>query len=122
MSSENRDGAASASAGGNVREFFDSFAASYGQGRYFELRRAAVFQILALYLASAARILDLGCGNGIYLVELRKLGKLHRPVGMDISEGMLARARDQLGSGVELVRGDAAAIPFKGQFLGLGDL
>jgi ubiquinone/menaquinone biosynthesis C-methylase UbiE len=113
MSSENRDDAASAGTRGNVREFFDSFAASYGHGRYFELRRAAVFQILTPYLANAARILDLGCGNGIYLVKLCKLGKLHRPVGMDISEAMLAKAREQLGSGVEFVRGDAAAIPFK---------
>jgi len=113
MSSENRDGAASAGTGGNVREFFDSVAASYGQGRYFELRRAAVFQILVPYLANAARILDLGCGNGIYLVELCKLGKLHRPVGMDISAAMLAKARGQLGSEAEFVRGDAAAIPFK---------
>jgi ubiquinone/menaquinone biosynthesis C-methylase UbiE len=113
MSSENRDRMASASASGNIREFFDSFAASYGQGRYFELRRAAVFQILAPYLVNAAQILDLGCGNGTYLIELCKLGKLHRPVGMDISQGMLAKAREQLGNGVELVQGDAAAIPFK---------
>jgi len=113
MSSKNRDGAASADASGNVREFFDSFATSYGQGQYFEFRRAAVFQMLTPCLANAARILDLGCGNGIYLVELCKLGKLHRPVGMDISEAMLAKAREQLGSEAEFVRGDAAAIPFK---------
>ncbi len=113
MSSENRDDASSAGASGNVREFFDSFAASYGQGRYFELRRAAVFQILAPYLVNPDRILDLGCGNGIYLVELCKLGKLHRPVGMDISAAMLAKAREQLGNRAEFVRGDATVIPFK---------
>jgi len=113
MSSENREDAASTGTSSNVREFFDSFAASYGQGRYFELRRAAVFQILTPYLANAARILDLGCGNGIYLVELCKFDKLRRPVGMDISAAMLAKAREQLGSAAAFVRGDAAAIPFK---------
>src|SRR6266851_8283112 len=52
---------------GNVKEFFDSFAASYGQGRYFELRRAAVFQILAPYIENAQRILDLGCATDFIL-------------------------------------------------------
>src|SRR5713226_292234 len=98
---------------GNVKEFFDSFAASYGQGRYFELRRAAVFQILAPYIENAQRILDLGCGNGLYLVELCKLGKLRRPVGMDLSEAMLARAQEKLGGRADFVRADAVAIPFK---------
>jgi ubiquinone/menaquinone biosynthesis C-methylase UbiE len=97
----------------DVQKFFDSFAASYGQGRYFELRRAAVFQALAPYLERAARILDLGCGNGIYLVELCKLGKVHRPVGMDLSEAMLSKAREQVGEHAGLVRADAVAIPFK---------
>jgi ubiquinone/menaquinone biosynthesis C-methylase UbiE len=32
---------------------------------------------------------------------------------MDISAAMLAKAQEQLGSGAELVRGDAVAIPFK---------
>jgi ubiquinone/menaquinone biosynthesis C-methylase UbiE len=95
------------------KEFFDSLAASYGQGRYFELRRFAVFQILAPYLEKAERILDLGCGNGIYLMELSKLGKLRRPVGMDLSGAMLAQARKTLGDRTVLVRADAAAIPFK---------
>ncbi len=98
---------------GKVEEFFDSLAASYGQGRYFELRRSAVFQVLAPYLEKAERILDLGCGNGIYLMELSKLGKLHRPVGMDLSEAMLAKARENLGGRTDLVRADAVAVPFK---------
>jgi len=98
---------------GNVKEFFDSFAASYGQGRYFELRRAAVFQILAPYIENAQRILDLGCGNGLYLVELCKLGKLRRPAGMDLSEAMLAKAREKLGERADFVRADAVAIPLK---------
>ena len=82
---------------GNVAEFFDSFAAIYGKGRYFELRRAAVFEILAPYLDKAARILDLGCGNGIYLVELAKLDRPHRPVGMDLSAGHAGQGRATFG-------------------------
>jgi ubiquinone/menaquinone biosynthesis C-methylase UbiE len=116
MTNKNTDVAESMGGGrhsGTVKEFFDSFAASYGQGRYFELRRAAVFQVLAHYLEHAARILDLGCGNGIYLVELCKLGKLHRPVGMDLSDAMLSKARERVGDRAGFVRADAVAIPFK---------
>jgi ubiquinone/menaquinone biosynthesis C-methylase UbiE len=97
---------------GSVKEFFDSFAGSYGQGRYFELRRAAVFQALAPYLGRASRILDLGCGNGIYLLNLCQLSKPLRPVGMDLSEAMLHEARNRVGGRAALVRADAIAIPF----------
>jgi ubiquinone/menaquinone biosynthesis C-methylase UbiE len=98
---------------GDVKEFFDSFATSYGQGRYFELRRAAVFRALAPYIERASRILDLGCGNGIYLAELCQLGKRYRPVGMDLSEAMLRQARESVGGHANLVRADAIAIPFR---------
>ena len=104
---------------GKVVEFFDSFASSYGEGRYFEVRRAAVFELLSPYLDKAARILDLGCGNGIYLVELCKLEKPHRPVGMDLSAGMLAKAMERVGGSANLVRGDAVALPFKAGCLDL---
>jgi ubiquinone/menaquinone biosynthesis C-methylase UbiE len=117
MTSNNPDGAANVGAARryavDVKEFFDSFAGSYGQGPYFELRRAAVFQALAPYLKPASRILDLGCGNGLYLVELCQLGKPYRPVGMDLSEAMLRRARERVGGHADLVRADAVAIPFR---------
>lgn len=66
------------------------------------------FETLAPYWTTA-RILDLGCGNGIYFVELCKLDKRHRPVGMDLSAGMLAKAGQRLGDRADLVRGDAIA-------------
>jgi ubiquinone/menaquinone biosynthesis C-methylase UbiE len=104
---------------GKVVECFDSFASSYGERRYFEVRRAAVFELLPPYLDKAARILDLGCGNGIYLVQLCKLEKPHRHVGMDLSLGMLAKAGQRLGDRADLVRGDAIAVPFKAGCLDL---
>jgi ubiquinone/menaquinone biosynthesis C-methylase UbiE len=117
MTNKNPDAAAKVGGAhrhsGDVKEFFDSFATSYGQGRYFELRRAAVFQALAPYLERASRILDLGCGNGIYLVELCQLGKPYRPVGMDLSEAMLRQAREHVGNHADFVRADAVAIPFR---------
>jgi SAM-dependent methyltransferase len=84
-----------------------------GEARYFEFRRAAVFELLS-------PIWDkVGFGNGIYLAELCKLERPHRPVGIDLSAGMLAKAMERVGSGANLVRGDAVALPFKADCLDL---
>jgi SAM-dependent methyltransferase len=58
-----------------------------------------------LDLAGAGRAVDIGCGNGAYLLE--------RPdaVGMDLSPGMLRAARER-GVTSALVCGDAEALPF----------
>jgi SAM-dependent methyltransferase len=58
-----------------------------------------------LDLAGVGRTVDIGCGNGSYLVE--------RPdaVGMDLSPGMLHAARDR-GVTSPLVCGNAEALPF----------
>jgi SAM-dependent methyltransferase len=46
-------------------------------------------------------IVDVGCGNGMYLAELSKRGRAGRVLGVDLSLGMLAAARDRLsGLGV----------------------
>lgn len=60
------------------------------------------------------RVLDLGCGTGRLVRDLRNLGAT--VVGTDLSEGMLAVARKKYDD-VEFVRADAANLPFKdGEF------
>jgi ubiquinone/menaquinone biosynthesis C-methylase UbiE len=54
----------------------------------------------------AERVLDVGCGNGLYLAELRRRG-IHA-VGCDLSPGMLAAAAPHR----ELVNADVTALPF----------
>jgi SAM-dependent methyltransferase len=52
-----------------------------------------------LDLAAPARsdiIVDVGCGNGMYLAELARRGCAGRVLGVDLSFGMLAAARDRL--------------------------
>jgi SAM-dependent methyltransferase len=49
--------------------------------------------------------LEVGCGTGIYADRVRQLG--WRPFGVDISSGMLARARHRL----PVARADAARLP-----------
>ena len=59
-----------------------------------------------------ARVLDIGCGTGNFLVELHQIsGKL---VGLDISAGMLAKVRAKVADAV-LVEGDASLMPFSAE-------
>lgn len=67
--------------------------------------------------------LDIGCGTGQTLIELAELvGREGRVLGVDLSEPMLARARQRLQSAglgpdrVELALGDAAAYAFEPRF------
>ena len=56
-----------------------------------------------------ARVLDVGCGNGAYLTQLRTRGI--DVVGCDLSNGMLAAAA-AASPGVKLVNADATCLPF----------
>jgi ubiquinone/menaquinone biosynthesis C-methylase UbiE len=56
-------------------------------------------------------VLDVGCGNGRYLAELRSRGHRGFVCGADLSEGMLRTARRDAGSAPLLVT-DAQELPF----------
>lgn len=63
--------------------------------------------------------LDVCCGTGAAMSHLRAFCK-ERVIGVDFSEGMLDEARRRLASApgdaaVELVRGDAMALPFESE-------
>ena len=73
---------------------------SLGQDRRW--RRHAV---TALRLAPGATVVDVGCGTGDLCDVLVAAG--HRPVGVDVSAGMLARAH----TAAPLVRADALTLP-----------
>jgi ubiquinone/menaquinone biosynthesis C-methylase UbiE len=71
---------------------------------------AWVLRISGIEAASAERVLDVGCGNGMYLRQLRTLGV--EAVGCDVSFGMLVAARTATDSRQILVHSDAEALPF----------
>ncbi len=58
------------------------------------------------------RVLDAGCGTGNATACLRAAFPLAALAGLDLSAGMLSRARDK-HPGLSLVRGDAATLPFR---------
>ena len=64
--------------------------------------------VVRLVGPGSGRLLDIGCGGGADAVELAKHG--WSVVGVDLSERQLEFARRR---GVEVVRADAAALPFE---------
>ena len=66
---------------------------------------------LSRYLNAGAVILDLGCGYGRTLSELKQAG-FRNVVGLDYSAAMLERANVEV-PGAKLVRNDGHSLPFK---------
>jgi ubiquinone/menaquinone biosynthesis C-methylase UbiE len=72
--------------------------------------RSAPWALDLVALRGEERVLDLGCGNGLYLAELERRAHDGRIVGIDLSVGMLDAARSR--STAALSVGDAQALPF----------
>jgi SAM-dependent methyltransferase len=81
----------------SLRAFIDPSSASGG------------LPIERLQLSGNERLLDVGCGNGRWL--LRATPRVAWSVGLDLSEGMLKATRAR-NAGPALSRGDAQALPF----------
>ena len=61
---------------------------------------------------SAARVLDVGCGDGRHIAEAARRGTF--AVGLDYDRAELAKARGRIGGQrVDLVVGDATRLPFR---------
>jgi SAM-dependent methyltransferase len=61
-------------------------------------------------------LLDLGCGTGLYAVDLARQGL--QVTGLDISSAMLEKARSKsrrLGLDINFIQGDATSLPFDDQ-------
>lgn len=80
------------------------------------LDRPRRLAIDGLNLRPGDTVLDVACGTGLNLARLRAgVGPSGRVVGVDISSGMLARARDRVAAGgwdnVELIEGAVGSVP-----------
>jgi len=67
-------------------------------------------QVELCAVGPGARCLDVCCGTGDVARELARRGAA--VIGLDASAGMLAVARQRVGQGIALVRGDALRLPF----------
>ncbi len=94
-----------------ARRYYDAFSATYeahrdGRGRYHDLLDALEIEFAAPAVIGRD-VLEVGSGTGLVLRALAPLAR--RAVGVDLSPGMLARARAR---GLEVVEGSASALPF----------
>jgi ubiquinone/menaquinone biosynthesis C-methylase UbiE len=72
---------------------------------------AGVRELLTKLLGpGGGRCLDLGCGTGIYIAAVAKLG--WDVVGVDLSQDQLRVARSRAGDVAELIHADASELPF----------
>ncbi|MET0283115.1 MAG: class I SAM-dependent methyltransferase [Polyangiales bacterium] len=83
---------------------YDAIAPHYDR-RYALHEYGGIEEALDAYVVGKQRVLELGCGTGQWLARLGAVA-----LGLDLSAGMLASARERVGARV--VRGDACSLPF----------
>jgi ubiquinone/menaquinone biosynthesis C-methylase UbiE len=98
---------------GATRAYYDDFAARYDDRRggrvpdgYHDLIDDLELDFLARY-ATSRTVLEVGCGTGLLLERMHRFAR--EACGIDLSEGMLARARAR---GLDVVQGSVTALPF----------
>ncbi|MFC6826114.1 class I SAM-dependent methyltransferase [Halopelagius fulvigenes] len=94
------------------RETYDRIAEHFASTREYPWPEVSSF--LDDHAADSARGLDLGCGNGRHAEAMAE--DVAAVVGFDASRGLLDQAAERAaerGFDVELVRGDAAELPFR---------
>ena len=96
------------------RDYYDEFAAGYEDRRHHGYH-ALIDRLevsIALPYATGARVLEAGCGTGMILKEVAPVAR--RAVGLDLSPGMLRKARAR---GLSVVHGSVTDLPFSdGEF------
>ncbi|MEV8503553.1 methyltransferase domain-containing protein [Actinoplanes sp. NPDC051475] len=90
-------------------EAFDQLAELYQGEHSHNPHQAALIERIDSLVPATAPILDLGCGTGVPTAKIFTESG-HRVVGVDISEGMLKLARDQVPA-AEFVKTDVRELP-----------
>jgi ubiquinone/menaquinone biosynthesis C-methylase UbiE len=106
-----------------VQHHYDEVANIYdrqydaGQGRAYY---SHICDMVLEPLPRGGTLLDLGCGTGLFMRRYEELGG--RTIGLDISRGMITRARDRCGKS-DVILGTAERLPFReNTFDGLSSL
>ncbi|RLG57325.1 MAG: malonyl-[acyl-carrier protein] O-methyltransferase BioC, partial [Hadesarchaea archaeon] len=91
-----------------LKQRYDETAKIYDK-RYEEIQHAKYRLVLENLPSKIKRLLDLGCGTGMFLNELSSRSEF--VVGLDVSSEMLEVAKGRAGR-AHLVLADADALPF----------
>lgn len=96
-----------------IAAYFSRLSDTYGDGQYYGNRRRAVLDAIAPEFADAREVLDVGCGNGAYLVKFAEASGSRHVTGVDLSFDMLLSARRRVDAKCRLIRADVSRLPFK---------
>jgi ubiquinone/menaquinone biosynthesis C-methylase UbiE len=90
-------------------QYYDRFSGGYEDARFKRYHRFLDESELRLAgpYCEGRRILEVGCGTGLILEPLSKIAD--KAIGLDLSAGMLRRARER---GLKVVQGSVTALPF----------
>jgi ubiquinone/menaquinone biosynthesis C-methylase UbiE len=92
----------------STQGYYDRFSGSYERERhrgYHRLIDDLELELVRRY-GAGRDILEAGCGTGLLLAEAARVGR--SAIGLDLSRGMLARARER---GLRVVQGSLTQIP-----------
>ena len=91
------------------RSYYDVMARDYERerhaGYHLHLDQAEVASVMEY--VRGREVLEVGCGTGLILARLASVAS--RAVGVDLSPGMLAKARER---GLDVAEADATSLPF----------
>jgi ubiquinone/menaquinone biosynthesis C-methylase UbiE len=93
------------------QSYYDEFANWYERERgrgYHGLIDDLELSLLEPYIHDGAHVLEVGCGTGLLLDRVQ--GRVARAAGVDLSAGMLEKARER---GLEVFESDACTLPFE---------
>jgi ubiquinone/menaquinone biosynthesis C-methylase UbiE len=93
----------------STRRYYDDFSRTYDDGRDagYHAMIDRLESSIVLEHAAGARVLEVGCGTGLVLARIAPTAA--SAVGVDLSAGMIAKARSR---GLRVVRASATALPF----------
>lgn len=89
--------------------YYDAFSRTYDEGRDRGYHKLIDDQAAAIVrrVAEGRSVLEVGCGTGLVMERVARFAARVR--GIDVSPGMLARARER---GLDVQEGSATALPF----------
>jgi ubiquinone/menaquinone biosynthesis C-methylase UbiE len=79
-------------------------------GRYSEEQHRKYQKALESVPVEGRKVLDVGCGSGMFFPEVT--GKADLVVGVDVSFGLLKKAKEHTAKNVHIVQADADHLPF----------
>ena len=99
------------------KRFFDRWSKTYDNPIFQFWMKGFQKQVFReLQLNKNKTVLDISCGTGQFLSKLNELKGAAKLYGIDISEEMLKKAKQRLGSAAELKVADAHNLPFENNF------